>query len=187
MTMSMFSSGQSTPFTKIRDLHREIQADIAEKKAKKAHKSQSKWPYEPRFTDNLNVVNVAGSACLRNAGKLQLVMANGLGLYRSIVSVAVNAGSGDVKIVDSKIKQSLYVNGKVIIVKSSDIDWLHILPREGKQVIKITDTIISKLSLPSRKMTLERNLIGKDLSYRDEEQNFTLLLKNVTIQRVGFF
>ncbi len=67
MTMSMFSSGESTPFTKIRDLHREIQADIAEKKAKKAHKSQSKWPYEPRFTDNLNVVNVAGSACLRNA------------------------------------------------------------------------------------------------------------------------
>ncbi len=121
--------------------------------------------------------------------KLQLVMANGLGLYRSIVSVAVNAGSGDVKIVDSKIKQSLYVNGKVIIVKSSEVDWLHILPREGKQVIKITDTIISKLSLPKGKMTLEQNFIGNDLyfNYKNERQNFTLLLKNVTIERVGFF
>jgi hypothetical protein len=75
----------------------------------------------------------------------------------------------------------------VIIVKFSYVDWLHILPREGKQVIKITDAIIDKLSLPKGKMTLEQNLIAKDLCYRNEEQNFTLLLKNVSIERVGFF
>ncbi len=185
MTVTIFTHGRDTAARMVKDWYRDAVADMAMKRAKRVHESLSKWPYIPQFTDSLERVDVAGKAVLKNAQSLQVVRAHGVGLYNSIVSEEVNAGRGNCKVVDSQIHNNLYFNGRTIVIQSSNIGLLYIYPR-GRQTIKIRDTAISILSLPDGKMTYEMGFIKGDLNYKNADQNFTLVLTNVTIEEFRF-
>ncbi len=185
VTVTIFTHGRETAARMVKDWYSDALADRAMKRAKRVHESLSKWPYRPHFTDSLERVDVAGKAILNNAQSLQIVRANGVGLYNSIVSDEVNAGRGNCKVVDSQINNNLFFGGRTIVVQSSKINSFYVFAR-SRQTIKIRDTAISILFLPDGKMAYEIGFIKGDLYYKNTAQNFTLVLKNVTIEEFRF-
>ena len=162
-----------------------IERPIKNAKARKEYTSERNLHYFPTYTDNLKRVKVPGKTILKNAQKLNSVIANSLGLYYCNVNGSVAAKLGNVKVVHTNISDEFSSQGRKVVIQHSTIKSVHILPRVEKQVVEISNSTIEKLNIEDPRFTLGISSLDDTLNYISKDGKLIFRFKNVTINHIS--